>query len=81
MSMDTRTATRTRDAQSPALHIADRHELIRVHGARVNNLRDVVGNIVVGNIVDVLVELARDDPDRRLRRGRSHSAALDRHSW
>ena len=29
------------DAQSPALHAADSHELIRVHGARVNNLKDV----------------------------------------
>ncbi|MET7660476.1 excinuclease ABC subunit UvrA [Streptomyces sp. NPDC005463] len=28
-------------AQSPALHAADSHDLIRVHGARVNNLRDV----------------------------------------
>jgi excinuclease UvrABC ATPase subunit len=26
---------------SPALHIADSHELIRVHGARVNNLKDL----------------------------------------
>ncbi len=34
------TATRT-DAQPPALHIADRHDLIRVHGARVNNLKGV----------------------------------------
>ena len=25
----------------PALHAADRHDLIRVHGARVNNLKDV----------------------------------------
>ena len=33
-------ATRT-DAQSPALHAADSHDLIRVHGARVNNLKDV----------------------------------------
>src|SRR3954452_24171716 len=33
-------ATRT-DAQPPALHRADSHELIRVHGARVNNLKDV----------------------------------------
>jgi excinuclease UvrABC ATPase subunit len=33
-------ATRT-DTQSPALHVADGHELIRVHGARVNNLKDV----------------------------------------
>jgi excinuclease UvrABC ATPase subunit len=36
MSMATRT-----DAQSPALPVADRHDLIRVHGARVNNLKDV----------------------------------------
>jgi excinuclease UvrABC ATPase subunit len=27
--------------QSPALHAADNHDLIRVHGARVNNLKDV----------------------------------------
>src|SRR5881296_3762589 len=33
-------ATRT-NTQSPALHGADSHELIRVHGARVNNLKDV----------------------------------------
>ena len=33
-------ATRT-DTQSPALHPADSHDLIRVHGARVNNLKDV----------------------------------------
>ncbi|MFZ2117849.1 MAG: excinuclease ABC subunit UvrA, partial [Pseudonocardiaceae bacterium] len=36
MSMATRT-----DPQSPALHVADSHDLIRVHGARVNNLSDV----------------------------------------
>jgi excinuclease UvrABC ATPase subunit len=33
-------ATRT-DTQAPALHVADSHDLIRVHGARVNNLKDV----------------------------------------
>jgi excinuclease ABC A subunit len=33
-------ATRT-DTQSPALHVADSHDLIRVHGARVNNLKDI----------------------------------------
>ncbi len=33
-------ATRT-ETQSPALHVADRHDLIRVQGARVNNLKDV----------------------------------------
>ena len=36
MSMATRT-----DTKSPELHVADRHDLIRVHGARVNNLKDV----------------------------------------
>jgi excinuclease UvrABC ATPase subunit len=36
MSMATGT-----DTQPPALHAADSHELIRVHGARVNNLKDV----------------------------------------
>jgi excinuclease UvrABC ATPase subunit len=36
MSMAPRT-----DTQSPGLHRADRHDLIRVHGARVNNLKDV----------------------------------------
>jgi excinuclease UvrABC ATPase subunit len=29
------------DRQAPALHVADSHDLIRVHGARVNNLKDV----------------------------------------
>ncbi|MFI0371834.1 ATP-binding cassette domain-containing protein [Actinomadura sp. 1N219] len=33
--------TRGTEAQSPAEHAADRHDLIRVHGARVNNLKDV----------------------------------------
>jgi len=36
MSMATGT-----DPQPPALHAADSHDLIRVHGARVNNLKDV----------------------------------------
>ncbi len=36
MSMATRT-----DTQPPALHVADSHDLIRVHGARENNLKDV----------------------------------------
>ena len=36
MSMATRT-----DKQSPARHPADSRDLIRVHGARVNNLKDV----------------------------------------
>lgn len=30
-----------KDTQSPAPHAADRHDLIRVHGARVNNLKDI----------------------------------------
>ncbi|WP_100497701.1 ATP-binding cassette domain-containing protein [Geodermatophilus chilensis] len=34
------TATRT-DPPAPALHAADSHDLIRVHGARENNLKDV----------------------------------------
>src|SRR5918993_1478532 len=29
------------DTRSPALHVADSHDLIRVHGARENNLKDV----------------------------------------
>ena len=36
MSMATRT-----DTQSPALHIADSHDFIRVRRARANNLKDV----------------------------------------
>ncbi len=36
MSMATRTRT-----QSPGMHRADSHDLIRVHGARENNLKDV----------------------------------------
>jgi excinuclease UvrABC ATPase subunit len=36
MSMTSRT-----HAQSPAPHVADSHDLIRVHGARENNLKDV----------------------------------------
>ena len=31
----------TTETQSPELHAADSHDLIRVHGARVNNLKDV----------------------------------------
>jgi excinuclease UvrABC ATPase subunit len=34
------TATKT-DTHSPSLHVADSHGLIRVHGARENNLKDV----------------------------------------
>src|SRR5438093_7662301 len=36
MSMATRT-----DTQSPALRVPDTHDMIRVHGARVNNLKDL----------------------------------------
>src|SRR5919109_3209058 len=32
---------RRTDTQPPARHIADTHDLIRVHGARENNLKDV----------------------------------------
>ncbi|GGX01968.1 ATP-binding cassette domain-containing protein [Streptomyces lomondensis] len=31
----------TTDRQSPGPHVADSHDVIRVHGARVNNLKDV----------------------------------------
>jgi excinuclease ABC A subunit len=34
-------AATSTDTQSPALHVADSHDLIRVQGARVNNLKDV----------------------------------------
>jgi excinuclease UvrABC ATPase subunit len=40
MDLTIHMATRT-DTQSPALHVGDSHDLIRVHGARVNNLKDV----------------------------------------
>lgn len=33
--------TKRTDTKSPALHAADSHDLIRVHGARENNLKDV----------------------------------------
>ncbi len=36
MSMATR-----RDTQSPALHVSDSHDLIRVHGAHENNLQGI----------------------------------------
>ncbi|MCC2628186.1 MAG: daunorubicin resistance protein DrrC, partial [Thermomicrobiales bacterium] len=29
------------DTRSPALHVADSHDLIRVHGARENNLKNI----------------------------------------
>ncbi|HTN22881.1 MAG TPA: excinuclease ABC subunit UvrA [Solirubrobacteraceae bacterium] len=34
-------ATHAADTQTPAPHAADSHDLIRVHGARVNNLKDL----------------------------------------
>ena len=40
MSTTTRTQKRT-DRQATTAEVADRHDLIRVHGARVNNLKDV----------------------------------------
>jgi excinuclease UvrABC ATPase subunit len=39
--METMSMATTTDTQSPAPHAADSHDLIRVHGARVNNLKDV----------------------------------------
>jgi len=38
---DTMTMAARTDPQSPAPHVADSHDLIRVHGARENNLKDV----------------------------------------
>ena len=40
MSKAPRTGT-NKATQSPGLHAADSHDLIRVHGARVNNLKDL----------------------------------------
>ncbi len=34
-------AQRRTDTQSPALHVADSHDLIRVQGARENNLKGI----------------------------------------
>src|SRR5690348_10310479 len=39
--METMSMATTTDTRSPALHAADSHDLIRVHGARENNLKDV----------------------------------------
>ncbi|SFR89533.1 excinuclease ABC, A subunit [Dyella sp. OK004] len=41
MSKVMKTKVMKQDAQSPAPHTADRHDLIRVQGARVNNLKDI----------------------------------------
>jgi excinuclease UvrABC ATPase subunit len=40
MSMASRTATKA-ETRSPVLRVADGHDVIRVHGARVNNLKDL----------------------------------------
>src|SRR5439155_392131 len=42
---DTMSRAMSTRTHPPALHVADRHELIRVHGARVNNLKD--GNVEI----------------------------------
>src|ERR1700756_587678 len=39
--METMSMATTTDTQPSARHVADSHDLIRVHGARVNNLKDV----------------------------------------
>src|SRR5512132_4025784 len=39
--MGATTSMTTRMDKRPAQHAADNHDLIRVHGARVNNLKDV----------------------------------------
>ena len=41
MSAEPRSQAQRRRTQSPALHVADSHDLIRVHGARENNLKAV----------------------------------------
>jgi excinuclease UvrABC ATPase subunit len=41
MDGDTMSTDTTTDTQPPAQHVADSHGLIRVHGARENNLKDV----------------------------------------
>jgi putative ribosome biogenesis GTPase RsgA len=41
MSMAKRSKAEGTDTQSPSLHVANSHDLIRVHGARENNLKDV----------------------------------------
>jgi excinuclease UvrABC ATPase subunit len=38
---ETRGKATKKDTKSPALHAADSHDLIRVHRARENNLKDV----------------------------------------
>jgi excinuclease UvrABC ATPase subunit len=45
MSGETTSMAMMTDRRSPALRVADSHDLIRVHGARVNNLKDVTVEI------------------------------------
>ena len=40
MSADTMSKATGTDTRSPAVHVAESHDLIRVHGARENNLKD-----------------------------------------
>lgn len=40
MSVPTKVKSNT-EKQPPAGHVADSHELIRVHGARENNLKNI----------------------------------------
>ena len=41
MTSATRSTTKKAKAKSPEVHVADSHGLIRVHGARENNLKDI----------------------------------------
>ena len=45
MRTERKTAKRTAKGKSSALHAADSHDMIRVNGARVNNLKDVTVEI------------------------------------
>src|SRR5918992_1461000 len=52
------TATRT-DTQRAALHPADSHDLIRVYGARENNLKDIDVEILDGLTTAIIVDQER----------------------
>jgi hypothetical protein len=67
MSMATRT-----DTQSPALHVADSHDLIRVQGARVNNLKDVSVEIAKRRLT-VFTGVSGSDSRTSARPRRTHS--------